>query len=93
MIELAEVIAGASRAARGLALAGLRDRDPDASENTLIARRAEIGLGRELARLSARTSCRIAGRLSPSLPPVPAGRYDQGFGPSAPLACWDVVQQ
>ncbi len=49
-VEIAELVVGASRAVRALALAGLRERYPEASEDTLIPRLAEITLGRELAR-------------------------------------------
>ena len=49
-VEIAEIVAGASRAARGLALAGLRARHPRASDRELVVRLAAIALGRELAR-------------------------------------------
>lgn len=49
-MDLAQLIAGASRAARTLALAGLRDRHPAEPEDMLIARLAELTLGRSLAR-------------------------------------------
>jgi hypothetical protein len=44
------VITGACRAVRTLALAGLRTRDPAASERELIARLADLTLGSTLAR-------------------------------------------
>ena len=49
-VELFALVAGASRAARALALAGLRERFPEASDRELVARLSEITLGRELAR-------------------------------------------
>ncbi len=49
-IEIAELVAGASRAVRDLALAGLRARHPQASERELVARYAALTLGRDLAR-------------------------------------------
>jgi hypothetical protein len=49
-VELAGLIAGASRSARTLALAGLRSRYPAASETELIQRLAILTLGVELAR-------------------------------------------
>jgi hypothetical protein len=49
-VELASLIAGASRSARTLAMAGLRWRYPDASETELTERWAVLTLGVELAR-------------------------------------------
>ncbi len=49
-IEKAELINNASRAVRDLAIAGLRERYPQASERELVARYAAVTLGRELAR-------------------------------------------
>jgi hypothetical protein len=49
-IEVAELVAGATRATRALALAGLRSRYPAASERELVVRLAAITLGRDLAR-------------------------------------------
>ncbi len=49
-IEVAQLVAGASRAARALALAGLRDRYPSASDRELTVRLAALELGPELAR-------------------------------------------
>ncbi len=49
-VELASLIAGASRSARTLAMAGLRSRYPDASDTELIERWAVLTLGVELAR-------------------------------------------
>jgi hypothetical protein len=49
-VDVAELVSGASRAARTLALAGLRARHPAASERELIARLAAITLGTERAR-------------------------------------------
>jgi hypothetical protein len=49
-VERARVITGACRAVRTLALAGLRTRDPAASERELIARLADLTLGSTLAR-------------------------------------------
>jgi hypothetical protein len=49
-VQLAELIAGASNAARTLAIAGLRDRYPAASDRELIVRYAALTLGLPLAR-------------------------------------------
>jgi hypothetical protein len=49
-IQIADLISGASRAARTLALAGLRARHPTASERELVARLAAMTIGRERAR-------------------------------------------
>jgi len=49
-IAIAQLVAGASRAARAMALAGLRDRHPSASEHELVVRLAALELGPELAR-------------------------------------------
>ena len=49
-VELAGLIAGASRSARTLAMAGLRSRYPDASDTELTERWAVLTLGVELAR-------------------------------------------
>ena len=51
-VEIAALIDGASRAARTLALAGLRIRHPNASERELVARFAEMTIGPDLARLA-----------------------------------------
>ena len=48
--DLAHLVAGASRAVRIFAFAGLRERYPTASEQRLVALYAELTLGRELAR-------------------------------------------
>jgi len=48
-VEIARLVAGASRAARTLALAGLRARYPSASDHELTVRLAAITLGRALA--------------------------------------------
>lgn len=48
-VQVAELISGASRAARGLALAGLRTRYPTASDRELTIRLAAITLGPALA--------------------------------------------
>lgn len=48
-VQRARLIADASRAIRVLALAGLRTRHPAAGERELIARLAEITLGKLLA--------------------------------------------
>jgi len=48
--EIAQIVVGASRAARELALAGLRHRHPELSESQLVAAYAELTLGAELAR-------------------------------------------
>jgi hypothetical protein len=47
--QIAQVIRGASQTARRLALAGLRDRYPAASERELTVRLAVLTLGRDLA--------------------------------------------
>lgn len=49
-VEIASLVAGACRAARTMAMAGLRERFPDASEPELIARYAALTLGDDLAR-------------------------------------------
>jgi hypothetical protein len=49
-VDVAELVSGASRAARTLALAGLRARHPAASERELIARLAAITIGPDCAR-------------------------------------------
>jgi hypothetical protein len=49
-IQVAQVVSGASRAVRTLALAGLRTRFPSAAEPELTARLAAITLGPALAR-------------------------------------------
>ena len=48
-VELAALVDGASRAARQLALAGLRADYPNASERELFLRLAVLTLGRDLA--------------------------------------------
>lgn len=48
--QRAQVTIGASRSARRLAFAGLRARYPHATESELVARYAELTLGRTLAR-------------------------------------------
>jgi len=49
-VQVAQVVSGASRAVRTLALAGLRTRFPAAAEPELTARLAAITLGPALAR-------------------------------------------
>ncbi len=49
-VEIARLVAGASRAVRTLALAGLRARYPSASPHELTVRLAAITLGPALAR-------------------------------------------
>ena len=49
-VEVASLVAGACRAARAMAMAGLRERFPEASEPELIARYAALTLGDDLAR-------------------------------------------
>jgi hypothetical protein len=49
-VQIAEVVSGASRAVRTLALAGLRARFPAASEDELTARLAAVTLGQAMAR-------------------------------------------
>lgn len=49
-VQIAELIAGASRAARTLAIAGLRARHPGASDRELVERFALLTLGPTLAR-------------------------------------------
>ena len=49
-VEIARLIAGAANAARSMALAGLRQRHPEASPEELTARLAFITLGPDLAR-------------------------------------------
>jgi hypothetical protein len=49
-IQIAAIVTGASRAARALAIAGLRARYPDASDREIVVRLAALTLGRELAR-------------------------------------------
>jgi hypothetical protein len=49
-IDLARLVAGATRAVRTLAFSGLRERYPTASEQQLVALYAELTLGRDLAR-------------------------------------------
>jgi hypothetical protein len=49
-IEIAEVVAGATRTARALSLAGLRARYPVASDRELVVRLAALTLGSDLAR-------------------------------------------
>ena len=49
-VEIGRLVAGASRAARTLALAGLRARYPSASAHELTVRLAGITLGSTLAR-------------------------------------------
>jgi len=48
--EKAELITGLTQAARAMALAGIRDRHPDASEREQFLRLAIITLGADLAR-------------------------------------------
>jgi hypothetical protein len=48
-IQIAELIAGASEAARQLALAGLRARYPNASPRELVMRLCRLTVGSELA--------------------------------------------
>ena len=49
-VQRARLVAGAARTARALALAGLRQRHPDASESEIVARFALLTLGPALAR-------------------------------------------
>lgn len=49
-LKIAQVVQGASNAARTLAFAGLRDRYPNASERELVARFAAMTMGVSLAR-------------------------------------------
>jgi hypothetical protein len=49
-VEIAGLVACASRSIRALSLAGIRDRHPGDSEEMIVARYAEITLGRDLAR-------------------------------------------
>jgi hypothetical protein len=49
-VQVAQVVSGASRAVRTLALAGLRTRFPSAAEPELTARLAAMTLGPALAR-------------------------------------------
>jgi hypothetical protein len=49
-VEIGRLVAGASRAARTLALAGLRARYPSASAHELTVRLAAVTLGPALAR-------------------------------------------
>lgn len=49
-VELAQLVAGASRAARTLALAGIHERHPEASDAELVQRYAILTVGRSLAR-------------------------------------------
>jgi hypothetical protein len=49
-VEVAALIDGASRAARMMALAGIRFRHPDASDEELVARLAQLTLEPGLAR-------------------------------------------
>jgi hypothetical protein len=49
-VQIAQLVAGASRAVRTLALAGLRTRFPSAAEPELTARFAALTLGQAVAR-------------------------------------------
>jgi hypothetical protein len=49
-VEIAALVAGAYRAARAMAMAGLRERFPGAGDDELLARFAALTLGDELAR-------------------------------------------
>jgi hypothetical protein len=49
-VEVAAIINGATRATRLLALAGIRSRHPDASDDELVARLAQLTLEPDLAR-------------------------------------------
>jgi hypothetical protein len=48
-VEIGALVAGASRAARAMTMAGLRTRYPRASDHELLMRYARLTLGRELA--------------------------------------------
>jgi hypothetical protein len=48
-VQRAQLVAGAARTVRGIALAGLRQRHPDASEPEIVARLALLTLGPSLA--------------------------------------------
>jgi hypothetical protein len=50
-LEKADLIRGACRAARAMALAGIRARHPDAPDSELIPRFAALTLGVDVARL------------------------------------------
>ena len=64
-VQRAQLVAGAARAVRVIALAGLRQRHPDASESEIVARLALLTLGPSLA-----------GRVYPHLIGVPDGSRD-----------------
>jgi hypothetical protein len=49
-VQIAELIVGASNAARTLAIAGLRERYPGANDHELLVRYAALTLGPALAR-------------------------------------------
>jgi hypothetical protein len=49
-VEIAALVTGAYRAARAMAMAGLRERFPDAGDEELVARFAALTLGDETAR-------------------------------------------
>lgn len=49
-VQIAELIVGAARAARTLAMAGLQIRYPAAGDRELLVRYAALTLGRDLAR-------------------------------------------
>lgn len=49
-VQRAQLVAGAARTVRALALAGLRQRHPAASETEIVARLALLTLGPSLAR-------------------------------------------
>jgi hypothetical protein len=48
-VERVRLVAGAARAVRALALAGLRQRHPGATDSEIVARLARLTLGRSLA--------------------------------------------
>ena len=48
-VQRAQLVAGAARAVRAIALAGLRQRHPGASESEIVARLALLTLGPALA--------------------------------------------
>ena len=49
-VQRAQLVAGAARTVRAIALAGLRQRHPGASESEIVARLALLTLGPSLAR-------------------------------------------
>jgi hypothetical protein len=49
-VQIAELVGGAYRAARAMAMAGLRDRHPHLTDEELVPRFALLTLGSDLAR-------------------------------------------